>query len=1149
MSGFSDSRRLIAALSACVVVAAVGGVVGDAIAGVIVIAVMVPAIRAVRKLRGSTAWRQIAGGGLVLGLAPVVSVPIAEYWTVGDLLAFGGYTAFIVGLERAIRVRTQRLQADVALDATLVVAWLFCFLNILVVKDLAESLHGRELTAALSYAPFTLLLLLQLLRLGLGSPDYSKAFVYLSLAMVAAAGSELLFLIDADASHGWARSYAVGLASAGLVFISAAVSHDSASDFERPSRGEFRSIDAVRGTFHVSSIAVLVIMALTRSDHAPVVMLSLLGLAALLSVRIYMVVKERERWIESERKMQLLASAFLDAEDERQVVGLAVEAVEGLIANRMFASVEVLREVAGEWLLDESDRDGSGDDGSVRGIESSDLRIAASLGSSQYSEYSSGRSARNVSRLVVPLSLADCARALLVVEAMPVLVPLQVSLIESVASTVRLSLEALSAREVAHQQRAHHRFRALSQDSNDVVALVKNGSSVVDLVGPTLERLLGRGEAELLGRDPLVFVEPSDAERIQAQIDIAGSGVVSVEPVDVRLMHSDGRHHWFSASVRDLRLDPEVQGLVYSFRDVNDRKMAELQVRTSEGRYRSLIQNSNDIFAVVDRDNRLTYVSPNVERLLGFSPSDLIGTDARGLLTSNGSQTLESAAAGWHGHLVDEELLLELRTATSELRMARVRFTEMRQDDENSILITVHDVTEQLLLEESLRNQALYDPLTGVLNRSSVIPEIQRALQELRAVDCLAVLHLDVIDFSEINSSVGFSEGDNVLIEVASRVRSVLRADDVLARLDGDEFVVLARASGEGEAAYDLALKVLSVFDEPFAIGGRMITLHAGLGMVRTSDRRENPTALLENAGLAGRHGRANDERLMLFDDSMRAAAAERFELAADLRANIDSDQFSIVYQPLFDLKANQVTSVEALMRWHHPTRGHISPGVFIPLAESTGSIIDLGRMVMRRACRQLALWQTSLPGGENLSVAVNVSARQLELPDEVKALHDIIAEAGIPTSKLTIELTESTFIEDAVWLRAQLESFRALGIRIAVDDFGAGSAGLAHLRDMPFDILKIDKAYIDHLEYSSEALSLVSGVVDLAHNLNARLVAEGIETPGQMALLREMGCDYGQGFFLGRPMTADALEHWIGQGWAGEAAAVILTKERQRVF
>lgn len=279
----------------------------------------------------------------------------------------------------------------------------------------------------------------------------------------------------------------------------------------------------------------------------------------------------------------------------------------------------------------------------------------------------------------------------------------------------------------------------------------------------------------------------------------------------------------------------------------------------------------------------------------------------------------------------------------------------------------------------------------------------------------------------------------------------------------------------------------------------------------------------------------------------MRAAATERFELAADLKSNLDTDQFTIVYQPLFDLWANQVTSVEALLRWHHPTRGHISPGMFIPLAESTGSIVELGRMVMRRACRQLAEWQGSLPGGEHLAVAVNVSAKQLELPGEAEVLRSIIAEAGVEPSKLTIELTESTFIEDAVWLREQLEGFQRLGIRIAVDDFGAGSAGLSHLRDVPFDILKIDKAYIDDLETSAESVSLVRGVVELAHGLHARLVAEGIETPGQLSILRDMGCDFGQGFFLGRPMTAEALERWIGQGWAGEAAAVIMDETRER--
>ncbi len=718
--------------------------------------------------------------------------------------------------------------------------------------------------------------------------------------------------------------------------------------------------------------------------------------------------------------------------------------------------------------------------------------------------------------------------------------------IRSAASQLDLALETALWRERMHEERAHHRFRALSQDSNDIVMLVKNGSSIVTVVGSTVSRLLGRDDDEVLGESPLRFVDAVDAARIRAAIASSADGQIVVEPFDVRLIHADGHYHWFTASVRDLRSDPEVGGLVYSFRDVNDRKMAELQVRTSEGRYRALIQHSNDVFALIDAEERISYVSPNVSRLLGFSPGDLIGTHARGLLTARGVATMESAMLVWGNELREEELLLELRTASDEIRVAKVGFAAMQLEDGDSILITVHDVTEQRLLEESLRNQALYDPLTGVLNRSSIVPELQRALQSLGRDEMIGVIHLDMVNFSEINSSVGFEAGDNLLVEVANRVRSVIRSTDRLARLDADEFVIVSTFSKHGDAINNMVSTVLAVFDEPYEIGGRQVDLKATFGAAHTHDRRENPTILLENASLACRYGRAHERAFTLFDESMRTAAAERFELAADLRANIETDQFTLVYQPVFDLKANQVTSVEALLRWNHPTRGHVSPGMFIPLAESTGSIIELGRMVMRRSSVQLHEWHNSLPGGDHLAMAINVSARQLEQAGEVGILHRIIAEAGVPPSKLTIELTESTFIEDAALLRQQLESFRALGVRIAVDDFGTGAAGISHLRDVPFDILKIDKVYVDEIEHSNEAANLVSGVVELAHGLGAVVVAEGIETPGQMTLLRDLGCDFGQGFFLARPMTPDALEHWIDQGWAGTAAAVIMTKIRE---
>lgn len=1142
MPGFSDTKRLLTALAACALAIVLGGAVGDGLVGLIVVAAMVPAVKSVHGMRASSAWRQIIAGGVLIGFAPLASFPLAGPWTWGDLLAFAGYAAFIAGLERAIRVRTQKLQVDVLLDAVLIAGWIICIMNIFVVDELAAKLSGIDLVGALSYMPFTMILLVQLLRLGFGSPEHSRSFRFLSAATAAAVSAEFLFLLDAVGGAGLLRPWAVSVAGAGLVLISAAVSDPSAGGLERPKRGDFRRVDGLRGTLHVTSIVLLVVIALTASHRSEMVSATVLVLGALISVRMYVVVKERERWIQSERKMQSVAASLLDAEDQDSVLELCSHSVEDLVGNRTTVVVEVVQEHDDGWFVLDR-QNGRGDE-----VDSGDLIGAVAAGSTRYFEFSSGQGSRYVSRLVVPILTSGSGRLAVVVEAMPVLDPLQVTQIEVVAATVRLSLEALSARERTHQQRAHHRFRALSQDSNDIVGLVRNDSSVVDVVGPTLERLLGRSDDEFLGSDPLLFVHNADAERIRSLIgSVAQGALVAVEPFDVRLSHSNGRHHWFTASVRDLRDDPEVGGLVYSFRDVNDRKMAEIQVRTSEGRYRALVQNSNDVFAVVDQNEFITYVSPNVTRLLGFSPGDLIGTHVRGLLTPRGAATLARTLEESNIEYKGEEMILELRTNTADVRIARVAFTEMLLDDEVSLLITAHDITEQLLLEENLRRQALYDTLTGVLNRSSVIPELQRALQSLQSDETIAVFHLDIVNFSEINSSVGFDEGDSVLIEIADRLRSVIRAEDALARLDGDEFVVVSTCSGPSGSWTVLARKLLSVFDEVFEIGGRRVALRGSLGVSETTDRRQNPTVLLENAGLASRHGRAHDEHLTVFEEEMRAAATERFELAADLKSNLDTDQFTIVYQPLFDLWANQVTSVEALLRWHHPTRGHISPGMFIPLAESTGSIVELGRMVMRRACRQLAEWQGSLPGGEHLAVAVNVSAKQLELPGEAEVLRSIIAEAGVEPSKLTIELTESTFIEDAVWLREQLEGFQRLGIRIAVDDFGAGSAGLSHLRDVPFDILKIDKAYIDDLETSAESVSLVRGVVELAHGLHARLVAEGIETPGQLSILRDMGCDFGQGFFLGRPMTAEALERWIGQGWAGEAAAVIMDETRER--
>jgi EAL domain-containing protein (putative c-di-GMP-specific phosphodiesterase class I) len=274
----------------------------------------------------------------------------------------------------------------------------------------------------------------------------------------------------------------------------------------------------------------------------------------------------------------------------------------------------------------------------------------------------------------------------------------------------------------------------------------------------------------------------------------------------------------------------------------------------------------------------------------------------------------------------------------------------------------------------------------------------------------------------------------------------------------------------------------------------------------------------------------------------MRTDATERFELAADLEGAIDRGEMHVVYQPILEMGTRQVRGVEALLRWTHPKRGPVSPGAFIPLAEQSGLVVDMGRWVMGQACKQLKYWHGNVEGAERLGVSVNVSALQLELEGEARRLCQIVVDSGIDPARITVELTESTLIEDADWIRAQLQAMRDLGMKVAVDDFGTGAAGLSHLRDVPFNTIKIDKSYVDALSRSEEAERLVRGVIELAHTLGAETVAEGIEDPAEFDLLHSLRCDLGQGFYLGRPMDPAQLEEWFAMGRTGSAPAMIAT-------
>ncbi len=708
--------------------------------------------------------------------------------------------------------------------------------------------------------------------------------------------------------------------------------------------------------------------------------------------------------------------------------------------------------------------------------------------------------------------------------------------LQAVTSQLELALTAANLREERHQERANRKFRNLVQDSNDVVLLVAPISMETTLVSPTVTRLLGYVERDFVGKSPFFHINEDDAETASRYLSLRRE---TIEPVDVRFVHADGQYRWFAMSIRDMTADEELAGFVLSFSDIHARKMAEVQLTSSESRYRTLIEQSDDVFALISSDLRFTFVSPNCSRMIGYEAGDLIGTHITGIVTPESIANLQDLIRLDRSELDGRVAEAELQTLHGDSRWVSIKFHELDVADDEGVMIAVRDITERRELEESMRHAALHDPLTGLFNRASLQHELNRHLQQMRQIEQIGVVHVDVRDFKIVNESLGFETGDQLLIEIAGRLRSGLRNEDCLGRLGADSFVVLTTVQSQTELE-SFARRLSRVFEEPFALGGRQHSLTVSIGFTSTNDRRENPVSLLEEAALAVRQAKVGSAHIVGYESWLREAATERFELDADLIPGIAAGQFSVVYQPLFSLSTNQVKGVEALLRWQHPERGHISPAVFIPLAEKSGAITELGRWVLEAACRQLVAWHEELPDALGLGMSVNVSARQLEDSNEFDVFHEIIRASGVDPSALTLELTETTMLDGIDSIREQLDRFRALGIKIAVDDFGTGTAGLNHLRDVPFDVLKVDKTYVDTLGKTGDAHALLSGVIELAHAMGALVVAEGIETPQQANELRQMGCDVGQGFYLGRPMDRARIELWFERGRDGSVASQI---------
>jgi diguanylate cyclase (GGDEF)-like protein/PAS domain S-box-containing protein len=441
------------------------------------------------------------------------------------------------------------------------------------------------------------------------------------------------------------------------------------------------------------------------------------------------------------------------------------------------------------------------------------------------------------------------------------------------------------------------------------------------------------------------------------------------------------------------------------------------------------------------------------------------------------------------------------------------------------------DVSARKEAENELSWQAHHDPLTGLPNREFFLERLDGALA--RRAGHVAVLFVDLDDFKVVNDSLGHGAGDRLLSAVAERLSRVVRPDDVIARFGGDEFTILLRGVTGEDHALAVADRVSEALSEPLVLDGEHRYVSASVGL-SFSGPDADAHALLRDADAAMyRAKELGKGRCEIFDESMRRRALERLELESGLRQALDNGELHLVYQPLVRLGTGEITGVEALLRWSHPVHGTVGPLRFIPLAERNGLIIPIGAWVLHEACRQLAEW-----GDDTLGMAVNVSSRQLGATDLVDTVRAALDGSGIAPNRLCLEITETAMMADLGTMSDTLTALKGLGVRLAVDDFGVGHASLRRLRSLlPVDTLKIDKSFVDGITEDVDDAAIVEGVVRLAHSLGLHAVAEGVETPDQVAMLQAWSCQTGQGYHFARPGTADEIARMLAEPAIRDAA------------
>jgi diguanylate cyclase (GGDEF)-like protein/PAS domain S-box-containing protein len=659
----------------------------------------------------------------------------------------------------------------------------------------------------------------------------------------------------------------------------------------------------------------------------------------------------------------------------------------------------------------------------------------------------------------------------------------------------------------------------------------KNEVAMITEVDDATTKMLGWKADQLVGHASLDFVHPDDHDRaIESWMDMLSSPGVRLR-ARLRYRRSDDTWIWLELTNHNLLNDPNEQSVITEALDVSDEMAAHEAVRSREQLIRRVAETVPLGLLHLDRYGDMLYANDRLYEILGLPKVDDTTPPLRNFVPAdraNFDRALEK--------LMTDGLDHDLNVAVSAPRGESDRLCHLRlralNDPDGTVggaIVCVEDITERARSQAELEHRATYDPLTGLPNRLMLTDRLEQALARVRRNSRMfAVLFVDLDRFKAVNDTLGHTLGDQLLVEAAGRIQAAVRETDTVARLGGDEFVVLCEGIEGVHHATDLAERIIATVQTAFRFGDDEAHVSASIGIALSADGTETAEAVLANADIAMYRAKEDGRsRYALFDETMQQWITARVALEADLRQALRRNELRLFCQPFIAADTGMIRGFEALVRWERPGFGLVMPDEFIPVAEETGLIVDIGAWVLEQACGHAASWARRWPD-KHLGISVNLSSRQLLTGDIIDVVTGALQQSGLDPTELTLELTESTLIDDAVNAQALLHELRDLGCNLALDDFGTGYSSLTYLRAFPIDIVKIDKSFVRAIGTERGDTAIVAAVIALAKNLGLRVVAEGVENHEQLGVLLQLQCPYLQGYLFSRPGPIEDISRLV---------------------